>query len=384
MEFKEWFCLDKRDSFTIDPKINPEDARFYFSRDEIKKQIRAQLRRSFIDPKAPKMLFFGAYGSGKTQLLYHLDYYLNHEPPDTCKFKPHIVHLNIEMKARSDHRHWHLQLMEALGKGVVTKWVENIAKTVGSVEEELAKIFKDPNVAEAVRKLLIGGLDHTAWRWLCGQEMPARDLEQLKVTRSLGYIGAGDMARTIISMGRLAELNGEKLIFMMDEAERFMNVRGGDETEYLHDYLRELSEKYNDSTGFMIAGTAIAESELAALLRTDAILRRIGRNNYIDIPYLSAVGDVQNFLQELLKELIDQRQAEERIRKGSLDVSLVTYPFNAESFDLLCQYATEDPSKALPSHIIHAVNECAISAWDQGKPIIEPDIVNEIAPLVFG
>lgn len=384
MEFKDWFCLNDRDSFTIDPKINSGDARFYFGRDEIKNRITAQLRRSFIDPKVPKMVFFGAYGSGKTQLLYYLDYHLNHEPPDTCKLKPHVVHLNIEMKTKSDHKHWHLQLMEALGKGTVTKWVENVAKKAVSVEEELSNIFKEPNMAEAVRKLLIGGLDHTAWRWLCGQEMPARDLEQLKVTRSLGYIGAGDMAGTIISLGKLAELNGEKLIFMMDEAERFTNVRGGDETEYLVDYLRELSEKHNDSTGFLIAGTAEAEADLAVPFRHNAVRRRIGGYNYIDIPYLSAVSDVKRFLQELLKELIAQKRAEERIMKESLGVSLVTYPFTADSFDLLCQYTIEDPAKALPSYIIHAVNECAISAWDEEKPIIEPSIVNDVAPYVFG
>jgi energy-coupling factor transporter ATP-binding protein EcfA2 len=233
MDFKEWFCLTERDSFTIDPKVNPGDARFYFGRHEIMKRVRGLLRRSFIDPKTPKMVIFGPYGCGKTQLLYHLEHLLKKDPPDTCKLNPHIVHLNIEMKSKSDHRHWHLQMMEALTKGVVTKWVENISKKVTNVEEELKNIFKDPNVAEAIRKLLIGGLEHTAWRWLCGQELSAKDLEQLKVTRNLGYIGAGDMAQALVSIGSLAEINGEKLIFMIDEAERFTAVKSGDETLYL-------------------------------------------------------------------------------------------------------------------------------------------------------
>jgi len=386
MEFKEWFCLNGRDSFTIDPKVNPEDARFYFGRNEIMKQVRGLLRRSFIDPKTPKMVVYGPYGCGKTQLLYHLEYLLKKDSPDTCKLNPHIVHLNIEMKSKSDHRHWHLQMMEALSKGVVTKWVENISRKVANVEEELKNIFKDPNVAEAIRKLLIGGLEHTAWRWLCGQELPPKDLEQLKVTRNLGYIGAGDMAQALVSIGSLAEINGEKLIFMIDEAERFSAVKSGDETLYLIDYLRELSDKSNNTVGFVIASTAGGMDELPQLFLSGAIRRagRIGTDHYIDIPYLSAVADVKTFLKELLKELIDQPLAEKRIRENSLEVSLETYPFNSESFDLLCQYATEDPIKALPSHLIHCLNECAISAWDDKKFIIESSIVNEIAPLIFG
>ena len=384
MDFKEWFCLNGRESFTIDPKVNPDDARFYFGRHEIMRQLKGQLRRSFIDPKTPKIIIFGPYGSGKTQLLHHIDYLLTHEPPDTCKLKPYIVHLNIEMKSKSDHKHWHLQLMEALGKGTVTQWVEAISKKVPNIEEEFKKIFKDPNVAEAMRKLLIGGLEHTAWRWLCGQELSAKELEQLKVTRNLGYIGAGDMAQAIVSIGNLAEINGLKLIFMIDEAERFTAVKTGDGTEYLTDYLRELSEKSNMSIGFMLAGTALAMSELPSVFLSDAVIRRVGRNNYIEIPYLSAVTDVKIFLKELLKELVHQEEAEKRIRDQSLEASLETYPFNAESFNLLCQYATEDSTKALPSHLIHCINECAISAWDERKPIIEPNIVNEIAPLIFG
>ena len=386
MDFKQWFCLNERDSFTIDPRVNPDDAKFYFGRHEIMKQVKELLRRSFIDPKTPKIVISGAYGSGKTQLLYHLEYLLKRDPPDTCKLNPHIVHLNIEMKSKSDHRHWHLQMMEALGKSVITKWVENISKKVANVEEELKNTFKDPNVAEAIRKLLIGGLEFTAWRWLCGQELSTRDLEQLKVTRNLGYIGAGDMAQALVSIGSLAEINEEKPIFMIDEAERFTAVRTGDETLYLVDYLRELSDQSNKTVGLVIAGTADAMNELPQLFLSEAVRRagRIGPDHYIDIPYLSAVADVKTFLTELLKELVNQTLTEERIRKDSLGVSLETYPFNSESFELLCQYATEDPTKALPSHLIHCLNECAISAWDERKPIIEPNIVNEIAPLIFG
>jgi len=49
MDFKEWFCLNGRESFTIDPKVNPDDAKFYFGRDEISKRINTTATSEILD-----------------------------------------------------------------------------------------------------------------------------------------------------------------------------------------------------------------------------------------------------------------------------------------------------------------------------------------------
>ena len=56
MNFKDWFCLKDRESFTIDPKINTADARFYFGRaqlDQTAHENRSSSGRSSI-PRFPK------------------------------------------------------------------------------------------------------------------------------------------------------------------------------------------------------------------------------------------------------------------------------------------------------------------------------------------
>jgi len=55
MEFKDWFCLKQRESFTIDAKIIPTDAQFYFGRKPLADRMRKQISRAFIDPQIPKM-----------------------------------------------------------------------------------------------------------------------------------------------------------------------------------------------------------------------------------------------------------------------------------------------------------------------------------------
>jgi len=385
MDFKEWFCLNGRESFTIDPKVNPDDARFYFGREEIKNRIKAQLRRSFVEPGVPKMVIYGSFGSGKTQTLYYLENYLKKERPESCRYEPITIHVDLEMHYKSTHRDWHLQLLEALGKDRTSLWVDKLFSKSADFDTELKKALADSNLASAARNLRAGGaIGFQAWRWFCGYKLSASELESLNVTRNLGDLGAGEMVNALVGLGKLGERSGEKPIFLMDEAEQMKTVKTGDETESLHNYLRKLSEPWNSTIGFIISGYALTLNDMSELMVRADVRTRIGENNFVEIPPLPSIRDVQIFLRELLAELVEQNKAEEKIQNESLGVSLETYPFTAEAFEMLCEFASQDPTKALPRNLIKAVNECAISAWDERKPIIEPNIVNEIAPLIFG
>ena len=148
MDFKDWFCLKGRDSFTIDPKINAGDSKFYFGREHIKGQFENQLRRSFLTPGVPKMLVYGPYGSGKTQTLFFIGHILKNNKPKTCKQNPYIVHLDIEMRSKSDFKDWHLQIMEAIGKNKVVEWISAISASGANFESELKKVFNnDANIS---------------------------------------------------------------------------------------------------------------------------------------------------------------------------------------------------------------------------------------------
>lgn len=385
MNFKEWFCLKDRDSFTIDPKINPDDARFYFGRNEIKTKLKAQIRRAFVDPGVPKMVIYGSFGSGKTQTLYHLQYYLQNDPPKSCKFKPRTVDVVLEMQSKSNHLDWHLQLMEALGKDTVAKWVDTLFNKVSNLEQLLEELLNDYNLTQAVKNLRGGGdMPLLAWRWLSGHRLAATELQRLQLTRNLGDIGAGDMVNVLVGLGRVAEQNGEKLIFLMDEAEEFNNIRNPDALDSVHSYLRKLAEPWNSTAGFIMSSYSITIDDMPPMIIRLDVKNRIGAINYVEIPPLPTVEDVRTFLSQLLAEFIDQNMAEKRIQEKGLTTTLETYPFSAEAFDMVCVYASQDPTKALPRNIIKTLNECAISAWDEEKPIIDTNTVDEIAPLVFG
>lgn len=384
MEFSEWFCLKGRSSFTIDPQVNPEDARFYFGRDDIKTRLEKQLRRAFITPGTPKMMVYGPYGSGKTQTLYYLKYYLENQTPESAGGNPRVLYVTVEMRSNSTAAHLHMQLMEALGKETVAEWVRILIDKAGNPEEALASVTEDDNISSALKELRLSGeTTFTAWRWLEGQILKSSELASLRLTRNLVDVGAGDLVNALIALGSLAKRVGERLVFLIDEFEELQNVKAGDATESIHQYLRRLADPANSTTGFLIGFKADVLDDAPEIVRRGDVSTRISSSNYIDIPPLPAIADVKEFMGELLKNLTDEKQVSARIQEQKVKTTHGVYPFSQTAFELLADYATQDVTRALPRYIINAINECAIQAWDEKKALADDDIVNSVSQYVF-
>jgi hypothetical protein len=382
--FAAWFCLKNRSNFTIDPQINTEDSQYYFGREDIKNQLQKQIRRSFIAPGVPKMMVWGPYGSGKTQTLFYLRYFLSTHTPPSAMGVPHTQYLTIEVKSNSTAINFHMQLMEALGKDIVTKWVRYLFDTNKNFETALQEIAGDTNIFLALKELrAIGESTFTAWRWLTGQSLSAKELASLQITRNLGDLGSIDLVTAIVAIGNLATIVGEKVIFLIDEMEQLLNVKTGDAAESIQRYLRRLADPVNSSVGFLIGFKADVIDDAPEILRRADILGRIGASNYIDIPPLPAVADVQSFIKELLRNLTVEEAVNLKIESEKLDTEHGIFPFDRSAIELLADYATQDPTRALPRYIITAINECAIQTWDEEKQLIDESIVNDVAPHVF-
>jgi hypothetical protein len=384
-DFTMWFCLKNRQNFTIDPQVNPEDSQYYFGRNDIRERLQRQIRRSFIAPGIPKMMVWGPYGSGKTQTLFYLDYYLKTQPPASAKGMPHTLYLAIEVRSNATAGNFHMQLMEALGKDTVTKWVRKLADEAKDFDKSLLELVdQDPNIFLAIKELrMTGEAAFTAWRWLTGQTLKSSELNSMGITRNLGEVGSADLVHSLVAIGNLASRVKEKLIFLVDELEQLQNVRTGDATESIHHYLHLLAEPANASVGFLFGFKADVLDDAPEMLRRPDIQGRIAASNYIDIPALPAVADVKTFMQELLNNLTDVEAVKAKIKTGGLNSEPGIFPFEKTAFELLADYANQDQTRSLPRYIITAINECAIQAWDDQKPLIDDNVVNQVAPYVF-
>jgi hypothetical protein len=385
--FQDWFCLKNRATFTIDPKVNPEDAKLYFGREQLRDRMRRQVSRAFIDPQVPKMMFYGAYGSGKTQTLYHMAWDMSANKPSSCKGQPHVVHLDIEVQSKSSADSWHLQMTEALEMATVQSWLQTLFNTKPNFAAEIEKLTPEANLRTALTQLRgAGDLAFSAWRWLTGQDMSAGELAEIKVTRVLGDVGVGDLVAATIALGNLARAVGKELIFFMDEMEGLQNVKQGDAAESWHDYLRKLSDNSNSSVGFVLGFKADTIDDAPRILVRPDITSRVGKQNLIELETLAAPANVKTFVEDMLSHLIDENKAQSLIQSQSLPAKLKKYPFTETAFELMCDYACQDPHKSTPRNIIRTINECAITAWDATpkKRVIDDSIVNDIAPVVFG
>lgn len=384
-DFVNKFCLNNRQNFTIDPQVNSQDAQYYFGRDDIRQRLQKQIRHSFIAPGIPKIMVWGPYGSGKTQTLFYLDYFLKTNPPNSLKGTPHTIYLTVEIKANATASNLHVQLMEGLGKDAVSKWVKTLFDTPGDFGEVIKEVVEqDPNLFLALKELRSpGDSSFAAWRWLTGQDLRPGELSSLGLTRNLGEVGSIDLVKGLVAVGNLASKVGEKLIFLVDELEQLLNVKTGDATESIHHYVRKLAEPTNASVGYLFGFKADVLDEAPELLRRPDIQSRIGSSNYIDIPTLPAISDVKRFMQELLKNLTDGTKVQEKISAEGLNTELGIFPFERTAFDILADYCTQDNTRSLPRYIITAINECAINAWDEEKALVDDDIVNQVAPYVF-
>jgi hypothetical protein len=189
-----------------------------------------------------------------------------------------------------------------------------------------------------------GDLAFSAWRWLTGQKLSTKELQEIKVTRNLGEVGVGDLVLALQACGNLARSVGACLIFFVDEMEELQNVREGDAAESWHQYIRKLASNDNFSVGFIIGFKADTRDDSPKVLVRGDVFGRIAANNYIELETLAAPANVKQFVQEMLAHLVNQNT---------------------------------------PRNIIRTINECAISAWDSKKPVIDDDVVNEIAPIIF-
>jgi hypothetical protein len=204
------------------------------------------------------------------------------------------------------------------------------------------------------------------------------------LTRNLGEVGAGDLVNSLTAIGSLARQVGYKLVFLLDELEELQNVKAGDASESLHQYIRRLAEPANASVGFLIGFKADVLDDAPEILRRGDVSGRIGKANYVDIPPLPAIADVKTFVGDLLRNLTDEGKVKARItQEGLNETKHGVFPFETSAYELLADYATQDISRALPRYIINAINECAIHAWDEKKSLVDDAIVNSVAQFVF-
>jgi len=160
-------------------------------------------------------------------------------------------------------------------------------------------------------------------------------------------------------------------------------VTDADAALSVHDLIRQLADLQNRSTGFVLATFGNEPREIPPIMMREDVTSRIGNLNIIEILTIDQPANVEQFMKELLAELVDQDDAESRINSSGLNSTRDIFPFEPSAFDQFCTYATANPGDGTPRKIISCLNECAIDVWTADGEVIDEATVDKIAPLVF-
>ncbi len=189
----EWFGL-REDNYILKPKENPEDASFYADRScslDIDEQI-TSLEIDLGARLAPKKLYWGPYGGGKTHTLYKI---LN-EIGDRLDIHSVFVECPT-LKSSSTFTILYEKTMNQLGMDFVLNLlrdaVNDVARKVGVTNPEeavkmLSRALGNEDLGRAVYQLTQPPSSFDPmwlWRWLTASGISAKDKVELRVTSDL-------------------------------------------------------------------------------------------------------------------------------------------------------------------------------------------------------
>lgn len=342
-----------------------------------------------------KSVVLGDYGRGKTHQSKNLEYEI-----ETRELNLYPIYVKcIEFKAKEPFGTFFKELI----KGIPSEQLQRLAKEYEEMYSKgdvpaLETAIGDEDVARVFRQgLSAPNLDvvRLSMRWLGGEQkldmtLIAGNLPSLQVSKQFGAVMKG-----LVQLFRVVDKKVP--VFLVDEAERFLQVTNTDAYWSWLAALRELTEIVGVALIFFIGSKS--RDDLPAMFLQDEVMTRIGVSNYVEF-YNQGREDLRDFLGELFRTIIrkgspppDLKPVLEKRLSSPVDEnvpaklaslaetdgeSLETYPFTAEAFDqFIEECATSDLSNK-PREVLILVQKAASRAMRKERDLIDSATLEEI------
>jgi len=376
---QEHFNLS-RASFQLNPKVNAEDRKLFFGSDFNVQRIR-DIENSYLAGEVPRFYMYGNYGTGKTHLLYHLKYHFE-QSTNPVRVIPLIV--QVEAQSSTRFHSLHRRMLDSITIDRLAEAVGRFQASIADYKEmqlRLATLFPSESQRNAMSMLRSTQANRTlAWKWLAGERLSASEQQVLAVTT--GQLETGELIDLMVAIGELFINGGERLLFLIDEAETLHNVTNADAQTSWHDAFRRLAGEDNHSVGWILAFYETPTATPPEWMTQGDILDRLGDRGVMRLEALPQVT-LKRFLNDLLTDFVVKDKAVAAISKHGMDSEVGVYPFTRDGFSAFLDEAKDHPDRAIPRTIIRAVTSCAIEALRKGQNGIGPDTVREKAPAEF-
>jgi len=377
LSFTEYWALqDGRRNFGVDPENVQGDGDLFFGGRALSDNIKDRISDGYIINSPPKIYLEGSWGAGKTHSLLHVKRHLETaESPDGVKTIP--IYLDIECYGKTDYQYLHEEMLEGITQEKVKHLMTLfLAKNAGNLEEAEADTIKDHRIAAALRAITIGGSNLPGWKYLLGKKLSNPELAALN---NVGAIeGVSSLIDILNVIGKLAQQNDERFIFLIDEAELLHDVTDTNAQNTFTNAMLRLTE--SPTIGFLMTFIVEGNAVVPEFMATAPIVQRMGGEAsriYIDnLAEDSPDRSVRDFLQELLDFMISADKKSKRIKYEGLEEHGNFYPFTESSKELFISSCMDLNDGAVsPRMFIEFLNRCAVAAYQRDTKIFTDEIV---------
>lgn len=292
----------KRTNFILDPAV---DSECFARRDLNVHRLVEKLRVDLVTGLAPKRMYWGPYGSGKTHTLFRTMSELAHltqiwsthvECPDMTK---RATFLDLYRDG----------VLRQLGEEYVLELLRRAIDEIGVARREvivqrLREIIGDEELAKATVRLVDPTFDPlTLWAWISGVKLSRADLGTLGLTQDLTEAEPARLAQMLVLLGRLERvINKRILVVVLDEMERLRSVGAETIITFVTGFTRLCDPNQRDVSVLMGCSASIL-TELPDVFALDGpVMTRIGPDDREEIPPMPEV-EVEDFVEKVLTYL---------------------------------------------------------------------------------
>jgi Cdc6-like AAA superfamily ATPase len=290
----------KRPNFILDPAVDSE----CFARVDINPGDLSQtLQIDLLTEVAPKRMFWGAYGAGKTHTLYATVHILSEHIP------VYPVHIECPDLGRTStfNDFYRDGIMRTLGEsftvGLLEKYVmAKPPKPLATMLTELTEELHDEAFATAVMKLYNPAFSRlTFWSWISGVPIKANELRDLGQTQDLTAAEPSTLANILITLADvLKRVENKSLVLVLDELERMRRVGPESMQTFLTAFTR-LTDLNQKSLAVLFGVSATQLTEAPEIFSGETpVTSRIGGEGTIRIKPMNN-DEVPDFIRKIIK-----------------------------------------------------------------------------------
>lgn len=365
----ERFALT-RSNFVLDPE---RDFKCFARSDIDVAGLVDRLNVDLVTDLAPKRMFYGPYGAGKSHTLIFAAKQLERLTPIR------IVRMecpNLTKKSRFVDL-YREGIMRSLGQATVLGLCERlVSEAFRKPKEErigfLRGALQDEELIRAATKLIDEEFERDLfWRWFSGASLSRAELEPLRVTADLTAAEPARLAAFLMVVGRLTRLFTQStLLFVFDEMERLQNLDSDSIGNYLTAFTK-LADPLQNDVAVIIGYSAEQADEIHELFSLRGpVGSRIGRASTVEIRVLPE-RQIEEFASGVIAYLRDQSsfaarfaaaQGDAASQAEGLDEKL--YPFTRKALQTLkSRLADALTPRDIELSMTHAAGRAHINDW---------------------